>query len=172
MHCQSSKKWDWMRKGSIKMIQRSKVILLSSFQYQSSSPFIFSFTFFPQYSRRLPFCGPLEAWCYASLYFGHRSALGLTTCQRKCHSTGVCKKGSMLSQRERFQGSFNAAPVRAQLRPKILQDPAGAAVGPIWTLARDRGQDPVYPLPLASDLSLHITMKLLCGSTDLSRPVI
>lgn len=37
----------------------------------------------------------------------------------------------MLSQRERFQGSFNAAPVRAQLRPKILQDPAGAAVGPI-----------------------------------------
>lgn len=84
----------------------------------------------------------------------------------------VCKRGSTLSQGEQFQGSFNAAPVRAQLRPRILQDPASAAVGPIWTLARNIGQDRLYLLLLASDLTSYITMKLLCGCSDLSGPVI
>lgn len=74
--------------------------------------------------------------------------------------------GSVLSHWEPFQGRFNAAPVKAQL-PNILQDPACAAVGPIWTTARN-----LHPLPLASDQKLRLTMKLLYGCSDLSRPVI
>lgn len=136
----------------VRMILRSKLIPVSSLQYQFSSQcFILSFTSVPQFNILLSFSGLREAWCYAGLCFGHRSTLGLTACQRKCHSSGVCKRGSALSQSERFHGSFNTAPVRTQLRPRILQDPAWAAVGPIWTLARNRGQDPVYPMPLASD---------------------
>lgn len=137
IHCQSSKRRDRKREDDpqIKAVfAPAWISMLHRF-----------FHCCPSVQSYLSFCGLLEAWCYSGLFFGHRSALGLTVRQRQCRSAGVCKRGSTLSQRAQFRGSFNAAPVRAQLRPGILQDPACAAVGPIWTSARDRGKDPVSP---------------------------
>lgn len=96
-------------------------------------------------------------WCAA-----YKLAVDVTEWQRRRCSEGVCKSGSTLSHGERVQGSFNATPVRAQLRSRIQLDPACAAVGPVWISRTHNTPLPSSPYSLLSELSPHTTMKLIC----------
>lgn len=111
-------------------------------------------------------------WCAA-----YKLAVDVTAWQRRRCSEGVCKSGSTLSRGERVQGGFNAAPVRAQLRSRILLDPACAAVGPVWISGRDRSQDTQYPPPPTPVLAAVWTVtthnnEAHLQAQDLSHPVI
>lgn len=103
-------------------------------------------------------------WCAA-----YKLAVDVTEWQRRCCSEGVCKSGSTLSHGERVQGSFNAAPVRAQLRSRILLDPACAAVGPVWISGRDRSQDTQYT-PTCSRCCLNCHNTQQWSSSASTRP--
>lgn len=95
----------------------------------------------------------------------------LTEWQRRRCSEGVCKSGSTLSREERVQGSFNAAPVRAQFRSRILLDPACAAVGPVRISGRDRSQDTQYtPHPPSSRCCLNCHHTQQWSSSASTRP--
>lgn len=58
--------------------------------------------------------------------------VGFNSMPRKVPFQGRLQEGiSVKPKRAVFGAVFNAAPVGAQLSPRILQDPACAAVGPI-----------------------------------------